>query len=1048
MGPFKFLSWIRFHTTFYLHMKAHKMTWYKEWHQGRLHHHFHIAMLAFYAASIFFGLLGVFISVTPKNALASTNYEWNLNTPSEYTYNPSYIQFNSGVAQSTGYSDLKIYAYDMYCTDVSTCFLLGDYGGGKLYKTTDGGENWVSKNPGTTQSLLSAYFANANVGYIAATNATITKTTNGGNNWSAPQTMPPEATGRSIYGIYCKDPEGGTPGDNCYAVGGNGTTGQSIILRTTNGGTTWTAQAHETAGYTYLDGIFCTDSNTCYAAGHSGKLLKTTDGGTTWVAQTSNTTNSLFRAYCTDSNTCYMSGSGGTILKTTDGGSNWVVLDSGNPTALFRDIQFTDSQTGYAVGYIGTNGLIVKTTDGGATWATSWTVPASLSYLYGISCPSANVCYIGGFNQVKTVNAGSSWTPIIYQPIPTIVPNTSQDFTDLAGFKETLGVGNVGTIHYQISNNDGATWYWYNSQSSAWEIAYDSYYQNTAAEINSNITTFTGNYGGGTGKFKWKAVFYLASGGDQMKLDSVQLSLKGNTPNKPESLTISDVSNRDKDVWALALSWDSPLPGAGEINFFKIERSDNGGPWTEVGTTNDGTKRAYAEVVPSSEATYSYRVRSVDHDEVGGIYNDESEPSNVVSMMPTGKYSSLPSLIGTPTTTTTATSANISWSTDRVSSSTVKYSTDTSYTFIASSPQVEVTSHAVSLKGLLPGTTYHYKLQSLDTERTYGTDVYYTGEYTLTTPSATEISGLKIYDILSGSALVSWQTSTDMATILYYGKDNSYGTTIEANSGTNHVAKLIGLQDNTTYHLKVSGTDAGGNAIHSDDYSFETLALPKATNIDFQELRDRPSSTIKITWETNIPTSSVVEYSESGGKPQEVSAYQLVTKHEMVASGLKDKDEYTMTIKGRDAFGNEVTTSPQKVKTDIDARPPEISEITTETSIDGYGSGAKAQMIVSWSTDEPATSQVEYSKGDDGKNLSMVTQEDPSLTTSHAVVISGLEPSTSYYFRIVTKDRSTNETKSELKSALTDQIRLSIFDIMLKSFESTLGWLFGVQSIN
>ena len=175
-----------------------------------------------------------------------------------------------------------------------------------------------------------------------------------------------------------------------------------------------------------------------------------------------------------------------------------------------------------------------------------------------------------------------------------------------------------------------------------------------------------------------------------------------------------------------------------------------------------------------------------------------------------------------------------------------------------------------------------------------------------------------------------------------------------------------------------------------------------------------------------------------------VSEYQLVTDHEIVLSELKDNTGYILIAKGRDAFGNEASSGRQKITTEIDTRPPKISEITVETSINGYGSSAKAQMIVSWSTDEPATSQVEYSKGVSGEDFVNLTQEDFALSTSHAVVISDLKPSSSYYFRVITKDGAGNEAKSEIKSALTSKARMSIFDIMVKSFDSTLGWLFGL----
>jgi hypothetical protein len=71
-------------------------------------------------------------------------------------------------------------------------------------------------------------------------------------------------------------------------------------------------------------------------------------------------------------------GENATILYTTDGGSTWnpqrnpaTPETSGVPVAVLRSVAFTDSNTGWAVGYTVRNGgpLILHTTDSGATWS-------------------------------------------------------------------------------------------------------------------------------------------------------------------------------------------------------------------------------------------------------------------------------------------------------------------------------------------------------------------------------------------------------------------------------------------------------------------------------------------------------------------------------------------------------------------------------------------------------------------------------------------------------------------------------------------------------
>src|SRR3989338_1795366 len=152
----------------------------------------------------------------------------------------------------------------------------------------------------------------------------------------------------------------------CYASGGfAGGASPGRIVKTTDGGTSWTVQTSGTDSALY-DVHFPVNVNTGYTVGDVGTILGTTNGGTTWTAQTSGTGQTLFDAHFVDNNTGYVSGANGVILKTTDGGSNWTAQTSGTFNSL-HGIHFpVDATTGYAVGGLGT---IRKTTNGGTTWS-------------------------------------------------------------------------------------------------------------------------------------------------------------------------------------------------------------------------------------------------------------------------------------------------------------------------------------------------------------------------------------------------------------------------------------------------------------------------------------------------------------------------------------------------------------------------------------------------------------------------------------------------------------------------------------------------------
>jgi hypothetical protein len=57
---------------------------------------------------------------------------------------------------------------------------------------------------------------------------------------------------------------------------------------------------------------------------------------------------------------------------------------------------------------------------------------------------------------------------------------------------------------------------------------------------------------------------------------------------------------------------------------------------------------------------------------------------------------------------------NISWSTNEVSDTQVEYGATTAYGTAVPLASALVTSHSMQLAGLLPGTTYHYRVKSRD----------------------------------------------------------------------------------------------------------------------------------------------------------------------------------------------------------------------------------------------------------------------------------------------------------------------------------------------
>ncbi|MDH7481597.1 MAG: family 10 glycosylhydrolase [Armatimonadota bacterium] len=84
-----------------------------------------------------------------------------------------------------------------------------------------------------------------------------------------------------------------------------------------------------------------------------------------------------------------------------------------------------------------------------------------------------------------------------------------------------------------------------------------------------------------------------------------------------------------------------------------------------------------------------------------------------------------------------------------------------------------------------------------------------------------------------------------------------------------------------------------------------------------------------------------------------------------------------------------------------DTTPPVISNVSS--------AAGQTSATITWTTDEPATSQVEYGTT---QNYGSQTPEDTSLVINHSVIISGLQPATLYHYRVKSKDASGNPAVS------------------------------------
>ncbi len=395
---------------------------------------------------------------------------------------------------------------------------------------------------------------------------------------------------------------------------------------------------------------------------------------------------------------------------------------------------------------------------------------------------------------------------------------------------------------------------------------------------------------------------------------------------------------------------------------------------------------------------------------------------------------------GPVVTDITGTTAVVQWTTDVLSSSVVAFGLTSAYGTQMGQANEQVTSHSVTLTGLSPFTTYHYQVESEDAMGHFG----YSGDSTFTTAKQANISSVLVSDITLNSAIVTWTTSTVTSSSIVYGPTTDYGSSFNDQSAgftTAHTVRLANLTSGTTYHFQIKGIDNVNQSVSSDDYVFSTLTLPSIKGYTIGPLT---GTSAHIAWTTNIPTDSFISYwlaGQSQSQATDVGEHALISDHSVDITGLTGQTQYNFIIIGRDTYGNTTNTNTLSFKTPLDTIPPVISEIKSEvnTSV----SDNTLQLIVSWTTDKPATSQIEYNIGmiNSDKHYAYKSRVDSVLGTSHILIIDNLKPSTNYHFRIKAVDASGNIGYSSDYSILTPQQQKSLLQIILSKLEDTFGWL-------
>ncbi|HEX9252170.1 MAG TPA: T9SS type A sorting domain-containing protein [Ignavibacteriaceae bacterium] len=403
----------------------------------------------------------------------------------------------------------------------------------------------------------------------------------------------------------------------------------------------------QTSGITTrLRYVYAVDDNIVWACGNSGVILKTTDGGTTWATLTSpSATSTMYTLAAFDATTAWVTGTVGgsadvSIWKTTDGGTTWS-LQYNNPTGFGDGIKMFDANNGVYYGdpdpVTSSNWEILTTSNGGANWnrvpAGNYPPADSTGGEVGVACnlfTLGNTVWFSSYTSAGTIdfvykstNKGLNWTRSSFQAI--------SGGSSFISFKDQLN-GIIVCLDNTIATttDGGTTW----TPSSVSGVGFRSIvnvpeYESYVTVGSSGASHYTKDNGatwlplttGITSTLYW----VTTSGNYCWAVGNSGVILKLNGTVLPVELTAFTATVQNQKV---TLNWTT----ATEINNngFEVQRKVEGNEFITVGfVRGNGSstiQHEYSFVDNNLQnGIYTYRLKQID-------YNGQFEYSNSIEV--------------------------------------------------------------------------------------------------------------------------------------------------------------------------------------------------------------------------------------------------------------------------------------------------------------------------------------------------------------------------------------------------------------------------------
>ena len=400
------------------------------------------------------------------------------------------------------------------------------------------------------------------------------------------------------------------------------------------------------------------------------------------------------------------------------------------------------------------------------------------------------------------------------------------------------------------------------------------------------------------------------------------------------------------------------------------------------------------------------------------------------------------------------TNADISWDTNIAANANVVYAMNTPPTGgieFFTGMAAYLTTHKVTLEGLIPGQTYYFYVQSTDEAGNLAEDknvVNGVKEYykfntsdDLSAPIITNVATGTVIDI---AAVISWDTDEAANGTVEWGTTTGIyaSSTVHTTYDMSHFIQIDGLTPLTPYYYRVSSADQNGNIATSTEYSFTTKEqsfgeADRVVQLVVYASARQPDGVAQVLYDEakkalqDAQDALALRTDELAQKTTELAtAVKELTDIKTEIFGLRADETtdpkailrivsekfsaLTKSFEGSTSLNlteGELTPAMKTLRELAQAVPPPIIRGAPEVVI-----GAN-MVSIAWTSDKETNSMIALAKKDEFDSA----REDPYkqefgkaeiYEMDHKVTLENLLPSTEYHFQI----RSTSQLGTKVRT--------------------------------